>query len=308
MMVKVAACGLILFFGIINYFGIKPGAITVNIFTLSKLLPLTFFVVIGLLHLKGAHFKNALEINLTHFGSAIFLCLWPLQGFETAPVAAGETKNPKPDIPIATIGSLLFVIVFYTLIQVVAVGTLSGLSEAKKPLADAAATFLGPWGATFLALGAVISMTGYCSGNALGSPRFLQALAEDRCLPVSLSTPHAQYMTPWRSILLTTGLATIMAFILNFEALVDLSNMAVISQYLSTCIAVIWLRYRRPTLERPFKIPLGSFIPVIGCAVSLWLIQQVKMPEVIFAGITLLVGFIFWGIYNVYLQRKMASN
>ena len=129
-------------------------------------------------------------------GHVVFLALWPLQGFEIVPLPAGETDRPQRAVPIATIGSLLCVTLIYVLVQTVCVGVFAGLSGAtERPLADAAAIFSGPAGATVIALGAVISMIGYTAGNALGSPRFLSALAEDKCLPHRLSAPHPRFLT-----------------------------------------------------------------------------------------------------------------
>jgi amino acid transporter len=236
------------------------------------------------------NFQGALNTDMNTLGAAIFLSLWPLQGFETTPVVAGESKNPRRDVPLATVGSLLAVALFYTLIQIVAVGSFDGLAGSKKPLADAAASFMGPLGATLMAAGAAISMTGYSAGNAMGSARYLEALAEDRFLPQWLKGIHPRYFTPARAIVITMGLTAVMAIWLDFNALVDISNLAVISQYSSTCLAVIWLRIKQPQLERKFKIPGGIFLPVLACLVSAWLIKQVKLPELIFTICVVLIG------------------
>jgi amino acid transporter len=281
---------LILGFGTVNYFGVKMGALTVNFFTLAKTLPLAIFVGIGLFHIKMGNFQGALNTDMNTLGAAIFLSLWPLQGFETTPVVAGESKNPRRDVPLATVGSLLAVAVFYTLIQIVAVGSFDGLAGSKKPLADAAASFMGPLGATLMAAGAAISMTGYSAGNAMGSARYLEALAEDRFLPQWLKGIHPRYFTPARAIVITMSLTAVMAIWLDFNALVDISNLAVISQYSSTCLAVIWLRLKQPQLERKFKIPGGIFLPVLACLVSAWLIKQVKLPELLFTICVVLIG------------------
>jgi amino acid transporter len=135
-------------------------------------------------------------------------------------------------------------------------------------------------------------MIGYTAGNALGSPRFLSALAEDNCLPHRLSAPHPRFLTPSGAILLTTSIAFCAALALNFQQLVILSNLAVICQYLSTCGALIWLRHKRPELERTFKIPCGNVVAVIGFAISLWLIRQVNAEELILAGAVLAAGFV----------------
>jgi basic amino acid/polyamine antiporter, APA family len=293
---KLLACTLIIGFGTINYFGVKMGALTVNFFTLAKTLPLLLFVGVGLFHLHPIHFQGAFQTDFNTLGAAIFLSLWPLQGFETTSVIAGESKHPRRDVPLATIGSLLVVAFFYTLIQIVAVGSFAGLAGSEKPLAEAAATFLGPWGAILMAAGAAISMTGYSAGNAMGSARYLEALAEDKFLPEWLRQIHPVYFTPARAILITTALTAFMALWLDFAALVDISNLAVISQYGSTCLAVIWLRLTQPQLERQFKIPGGIFVPILACLVSAWLIKQVKLPELFFTITVVLIGIGFaWG-------------
>ena len=143
-----------------------------------------------------------------------------------------------------------------------------------------------------MVFGAVVSMIGYNAGNALGSPRFLSAVAEDRFLPQVLAAPHPRYFTPFRAIVLTSGLTFMAALFFNFESLVNLSNFSVIIQYLSTCAALVWLRYKQPHRERIFKIPLGPAVAVIGCIISLWLIRQVKMQEFMLACVVLGIGFI----------------
>ena len=300
---KGLAVSLIIIFATINYLGVRLGSFTVNLFTIAKTGPLLLFVILGLFNLKGGNFQGVMDFDMGTMGAAIFLSLWPLQGFETTPVIAGESKNPQRDIPLATIASLLCVTVFYTLIQVAAVGSFSGLATSEKPLADAAAAFMGPIGATIIALGAFISMTGYLSGNTLGCPRYLEPLAEDGFLPVGLSKVHPRFQTPYRSILLTTSVVITMILFLDFKRLVDISNMAVISQYFSTCVAVIWLRYRQPERERGFRIPGGIIIPLLGCALSLWLLKNVKLDEFLFT-LYFIAGGIGLAVLYHYLGKK----
>jgi amino acid transporter len=307
-MTKCTASGLVLFFGILNYRGIKPGAWAVNIFTLAKIAPLFLFMVMGIFYISPERFHPFWSAGQGTLGHAIFLALWPLQGFEIVSLPAGETDKPQRAVPVATIGSLLFVTFIYVFVQTVCVGVFAGLAGAKdKPLADAAAIFLGPAGAVIVALGAIVSMIGYTAGNALGSPRFLSALAEDNCLPHRLSTPHPRFLTPSGAILLTTSITFCAALLLNFQQLVILSNLAVICQYVSTCSALIWLRHKRPELERTFRIPCGRLVAAIGCAVSLWLIRQVNVKELIFAGAVLLLGFITKKIIYYPSARKGSS-
>ena len=307
-MQKGIAGALIVIFGIINYRGIKLGARTVNLFTISKVVPLLLFIALGFPHVSSSHYHPFLGSGSGTFGYAVFLSLWSLQGFEITPLPAGESQNPKKAVPVAAIGSLLFSTVIYVLIQAVAVGVNPNLSASQsKPLADASVIFMGSAGAGIMALGAVISMVGYNAGNALGSPRFLSAISEDRFLPEMLAEAHPRFYTPFRAIFATTALTLAAALFLNFESLVNLSNFAVIVQYVSTCGALIWLRYRKPEAPRPFRAPLGVPVGVIGCIVSLWLIRQVKAEEFILSCIVLVIGFIVMDLFKrsrIWNRRK----
>jgi amino acid transporter len=282
-------------FGTINYRGIKPGARVVNVLTVAKVLPLLLFVLAGSFFINGAHYRPfwGTGTGTGSFSYAVFLALWALQGFETTPIPSGESQNPQKAVPIAALGSLIFCACMYVLIQAVAVGVYANLAgSGTRPLADACAQFLGSAGGAIIAFGAVISMIGYNAGNALGSPRFLSALAEDRFFPAGLAAEHPRFLTPSGSILITTVLACVAALFFTFDSLVALSNVAVVAQYLSTCSALLWLRRTRPHLKRPFRTPYGAAVALGGCATSLWLIKQVRPADLALSAAVLAVGFL----------------
>lgn len=286
-------------FGAVNYRGIKPGARVVNVFTVAKVLPLVLFVLAGSFFINVDHYRPFWGSGTGSFNYAVFLALWALQGFETTPIPSGESRNPQKAVPIAALGSLIFCTCIYVLIQAVAVGVYAGLAgSGTRPLAEACAQFLGPAGGSIIAIGAVISMIGYNAGNALGSPRFLSALSEDRFLPGRLAALHPRFLTPTASIFITTVLAMVAALFFNFDSLVALSNVVVITQYLSTCTALLWLRRARPGLHRPFRTPCATAVALIGCAVSLWLIKQVRPADLALSAAVLAVGFLLMWFFR----------
>lgn len=298
--VKGIAVVMMAAFGAVNYRGIKPGARVVNALTVAKVLPLVLFVTAGSFFINGDHYRPFWGAGSGSFSYAVFLALWALQGFETTPIPSGESQNPQKAVPIAALGSLIFCVCMYVLIQTVAVGVYAGLADSgTRPLAEACDQFLGPTGGSIIALGAVISMIGFNAGSALGSPRFLSALAEDRFLPGRLAALHPRFMTPSAAIIVTTVLACTAALFFNFASLVTLSNVAVIAQYLSTCSALLWLRRTRPDLKRPFKTPFAAVAGCTGCLVSIWLIKQVQPAELALSAAVLAVGFLLrWFFRN----------
>ncbi len=219
---KGVAMLLILGFGLVNYRGIKLGAWAIDFFTVTKLVPLLLFVAVGLCFIVPANYRPFWHAGTGSFSYAVFLSLWTLQGFEVTPFPSGESIEPQRAVPIAAVGSLVCATALYVLVQLVAVGVYPGLANAgAKPLAEAAARFMGATGGTLMAIGAAISMVGYNAGNALGCPRLLSALAENRHLPLCLATPHRRFDTPWAAILITSGFTACAALFLSFESLVQ---------------------------------------------------------------------------------------
>jgi amino acid transporter len=289
--IKGVTAALIFGFTMINYRGIKLGAWMVNFFTLAKVIPLLLFIAVGAFFVQPAHYHPFWNSSTGSFSVAVFLALWSLQGFEVAAVPSGESSQPERAVPIAAVGSLVCASLFYVLIQAVAVGVYPALANAgTKPLAEAAARFMGPFGGGLLAVGAVSSMVGYNAGNALGAPRFLSALAQDCHLPRALSAAHPRFQTPSIAILLTGVLTACAALFLRFQSLIDLANLVVVLQYAATCMALIQLRRKQPRMQRRFRIPFGIPVAVAGCAVSLWLVQEVKASEFLLAGLVIAVG------------------
>ncbi len=298
--VKGIAAAVILGMGAINYRGVKLGAWTSNFFTAAKLVPLALFVALGLPRLSLDNYAPFAPHGFEPLGAACFLAYFAFQGFEVVPVPAGEVENPGRNVPLAVLASMGLAAVVYMLVQAVAVGVHPGLAGSERPLADAAARIMGPAGASLIVAGAVLSSTRYNAGQALGSPRYLEALCEDSHLPPFLACLHPRFRTPHRAIALTTGLALAAAVALDFERLVDIGNIVVCAQYLSTCAAVPRLRRLGPG---PLTLPGGPLLPLAGIAATLWLGAQGGAKELSFSLGLLALGFALRWMTRIRRQR-----
>lgn len=319
LLARLVVAAMIVVPGVLNYFGVKPGAYATNAFTVAKLVPLGLFLVIGLAYVDWGSVRAAPVVEsgegswFAPFGAAMFAALFAVQGFEVAPVPAGETKNPRRNVPIAVVGSLVGCSVFYVLIQIVAYGTQPAIATgpagadpwSAAPLADAAQTFLGAPGVFLMSLGACISMMGFCVGSALASPRFLGVLAEDRLFPHWLAKAHPRFGSPHHAIVATAGLTLVASQLLDFDALVDLANVAVTLQYVGTCAAVTWLRIKKPELERSYRVPGGAFLmPLVGVGVCALLLSQAAIQEFVVSGVVIVIGAILAAISTLVTRRS----
>jgi amino acid transporter len=299
---KFVAVGGILALGAVNYFGVKPGAWVVNLVVIGKLTAIFCFLAVGLFAFDPSKLGGPLPYGVAGVGQGIYLALFPLQGFEVTPITAGETQNPRRNVPIGTLGALLFSALLFVIVQATLATTYPGIAnDSGRPLAEGA-RYLGPVLGTIVLVGSMISIGGFTAGSALGSPRYAQAIAANGLLPAQVASLHARWGTPHIAIILTTVLTAVLASRFDYRELVGMSNITIVVQYLFTCLAVPALRRQGPSPGNAFVIPWGGLIPYIGAAGSLAFLASPiggllrndpeSKAEIAFAFATLILGLI----------------
>ena len=285
-----SAIALTCVLGWINYRGVKPGAYTLDVLTVIKLLPLLVLVVVGLRNIKPALIRTFAPHGLGALPRASYLAFFAFQGFEVVPVPAGETDNPRRNAPLAVLGSIVGATTLYMAVQWAAVASTPGLPGSTQPLAIMGSELLGPLGGELVAGAGLISMLGFCAGIALSGPRYVEALAADQHLPSWIASRHPRHQTPARAIVVTTGLTLLLVLLIDFEGLVDLAVLTVGVQYLATCMAVPVLRWSLPHQQRRFRLPLGPVIPIAATAITIWFGMQAELEMLLWFGVMLLAG------------------
>jgi amino acid transporter len=289
-----SAVALVGLLGALNVWGVKPSARAGDAISAIKLLGLCAFVAFGLAHVDGARLHAApapLADETPGLAAAAYAGMFACTGFEYVPVPAGETVNPRRAVAIALVTSLLGATGLYALVQVVAVGVTPGLGASATPLVDAAGAFAGRGGAAAMAAVALISAFGFCSGSALVVPRYLESFARDGFLPALLGRRAARFDTPVAAIVATSLVVAPLAALVDFKRLADISMIAVVVQYVSTCLAIPVERLRRgpPT---GFRLPLGWTVPLAGAAGAALFLASVSAAELAFTGGLLVLGVV----------------
>jgi len=290
---RIVGAAMILVLGGINYVGVKPGAALVNVVTVAKLLAICAFVGVGLFHMKGERLGGALPTT-AQLGMGVYITLFPLQGFEVAPVTAGETKNPRRNVPLGTMGSLVFSALLYVIVQAVLVAAYPGLGTKTDTPFQEAAQYLGPAIALIVLIGSMVSTAGFTAGSALGSPRYAEAMGKEGVLPRAMARIHPRFQTPHVAIGVTALLAAALALPFDYRTLVGVANVTVVMQYAFSCLAVPVLRRREPEDATRWRVPGGIALPVIGALGSCSLLLFVKAEEWIFSGIALAIGVLVY--------------
>jgi amino acid transporter len=281
----------------LNYIGVRAGKNVSNFFTVAKVGFLLLFIFAGLSALLQ---RPEVRVPLTvpalspkSWFDAIVLLVYAYGGFEGALVVGGESTNPKRDTPIALLLALAAVAVIYTAVQAVTVATLSDAATSVRPLSDAARHFLGPAGATMMALAALISSYGYLSATLLHSSRITFAMAQQGDFPAFLAAIHPKHRTPHVSILLYAVLVFVFAALGDFQWNAVLSAVSRLAVYGAMAASVPILR-RRGTADAKFLLPAPYLFAGLALAFSIVLLTRMGRGEFYVVGTTCAIALLNW--------------
>ncbi|MGN6390871.1 MAG: amino acid permease [Gemmatimonadales bacterium] len=225
--VAVAAIGLL---AVINCIGVRPGAVTVNVFTVLKLAALAGLIGIGLAlaptgaaHTLPPVATSGAGQGLRAFGAALVPVLFTYGGWQQTNFVAEEIVAPERTLPKALAIGVAIVATVYLLANLAYLRVLgaTGLAASTAPAADTMRDLLGPVGATFIAAGIAASTFGFLDLVILVTPRVLQAMAADGVFFPRLAALHPRYRTPLAAILAESGWAIVLTLTGTFAQLVD---------------------------------------------------------------------------------------
>jgi amino acid transporter len=280
----------------VNHRGIRNMNRLNSLLTIAKLVPLAIFIILGLFHLETARFHAPTVPDAKAFSQSVLLLIFAFGGFESVLVNTGEIHNPRKTLPFALVTATLVVAFFYIMIQVVSIGTLPGLADSTKPLAEAALGFMGKGGASMIAAGAFVSILATLNVLLLSGSRLPYAMSLEKQLPAFFSGIHVRYQTPTPSLLAIAGLTLLVSLAWNFLSALTISVIIRITVYLMVCISLIKLRQKDPKMSNYYKVTAGPLLAVAGILLSLWLYSSAGWVEIrsalIFIGAGLIVSLL----------------
>jgi amino acid transporter len=286
---------IVLFVGLatLNIRGAKSGVRFVVVNTYLKLIPLLVLVAWGAFFVQWDNLLIPELPSLEALGAGTLILVFAFGGGEIALNAGGEIKNPSKTVPLGLLFGFGLVFVLYVAIQSVAQGVLGPdlALNVEAPLVATAERAFGPWGRTFMLVGAGISIFGVTAGHVLNHPRALFGTARDGLLPKQLAAVHPRFKTPHVAIIVCTTLTCAIAMTGAFRTLAVVSSGSVLLLYLGCSLAVLRLRQLRPVEGSDvFVIPGGPLVPLASAAIVVWLLSNMTGTEALGLGLLLAVS------------------
>jgi APA family basic amino acid/polyamine antiporter len=228
-------------------------------------------------------------------------------GFDSVSTHAEEARNPRRDVPIGIVGSLLICTLLYCAVSAVLTGMVPATElEERAPVAAAFERVGLPWASIAISVGAMTGITSVLLVLMLSQPRVLLAMARDRLLPPGFfGAVHPRFRTPWKSTLLTGLLICLMAGLLPLSFLMELVNIGTLLAFAIVCSAVLIMRRTHPHAERPFRAPLVPLVPILGILMCLLLMFSLPWENWLRLAIWLVAGL---GVYFLYGRRHSLLN
>ena len=221
-------------------------------------------------------------------------------GFDAVSTHAEEARNPRRDVPIGIIASLVICTILYIAVTIVLTGMVPyDQIDVDAPVAAAFQRVGLHWGQFVISLGAVVGITSVMMVLMLSQPRVLMAMARDGLLPAKFfGAVHPKFRTPWKSTILTGILVGLMASFIPLGVLAELVNIGTLLAFVIVCTAVLIMRYQQPEAARPFRCPWSPVVPVLGVLFCLVLMLSLPPANWLRLAIWLLIGLLIYFLYG----------
>jgi APA family basic amino acid/polyamine antiporter len=284
----------------IIFIGIKQSAWIAIIFTLIEALGLIIIIILGIPYLGSVDYLE-MPFGMRGIFQASALIFFAFIGFEEMVKLSEETRNPEKTIPRGLILAIGSSIILYVLVAISAVSVLGwqDLGRSAAPFADIANVAFGRSASNVLSVMALFATTNTVLLMLLAASRIIYGMADSSSLPDVLGRVHSVTRTPWIAILVSMVLCMGFVLLEDIALVANINNFTVFVTFITINLALIFLRYRKPEISRPFKVPLAAgplpLLPLLGIILNAFMLIQLT-PEVIAIGVglTLLGILVAW--------------
>jgi APA family basic amino acid/polyamine antiporter len=227
-------------------------------------------------------------------------------GFDAVSTAAQEAKNPKRDMPIGILGSLVVCTILYILFGHVLTGVApwTDFVDPEKgreaSVAYAISTYMTGYGwlATAVTVAILAGFSSVILVMLMGQSRIFYSMSKDGLLPKAFGDLHPKYQTPYKSNWILFVFVGLFAAFVPGSVAGDLTSFGTLFAFVLVSLGIWILRRKSPEMERPFKTPLVPLVPILGAVICLAMIFALDMQTLKVAFIWMILGLFVYFLYS----------
>jgi APA family basic amino acid/polyamine antiporter len=305
-----------------------------SIIVVLKIAIVLIFITVGWKFINTDNFVPYIPENTGTWGQfgfsgvirAAAVVFFAFIGFDAVSTAAQEAKNPKRNMPIGILGSLLICTVLYVLFSHVLTGVAHytqfqgkesiapvaiAIDNMSTTLADGTIQPAYPWLNKAIILAILAGYSSVILVMLLGQSRVFYSMSRDGLLPKIFSDVHAKFRTPFRTNILFLVAVGILAMFVPARVAGELTSIGTLFAFIIVCIGVWVMRRRMPDAPRVFKTPLVPLVPIAGIAICLFMMIYLPFDTWIRLIIWMILGhdiYVFYGSRHSRLGAKTAPR
>ena len=233
-------------------------------------------------------------------------------GFDAVSTAAQEAKNPKRDMPIGILGSLVVCTILYVLFSHVlsGVATVEDFRTAGKEASVAFAIskyMIGyEWLSKFVTFAILAGFSSVILVMLMGQSRVFYSMSHDGLVPKIFSEVHPKFQTPWKANMLFFVFTSAFAGFLPESIVGEMTSIGTLFAFILVCAGVWIMRVKRPEIARAFTVPALPLVAVLGIVVCGAMIYGLGWTNWLRLGVWLAIGLVFYFGYGMKHSRLQS--
>lgn len=307
-LINLPAAGIILALMALLIIGTKESTRFNAAMVCVKLLAVTIFAGVAFFHVQPANWSNFMPFGwygviddgkkVGIFGGAAKV-FFAYVGFDAVSTAVGESKNPQRDAPIGILASLAFCTVIYIIVAALLTAIVPYTAlNVSSPASHALELIGSKTAAGVVATGVITGLTAVMLVLYYGLTRILLSMSGDGLLPKLFSSVNKNTHTPVKNTVICGIIMAIMAGLIPLDILADMVSIGTLAAFILVCGGVIVLRKTKPDMPRPFKMPFGITLPILGILSCGFLIYcESGFTQLRFIG-WLVIGLVIYFLYS----------
>ncbi len=302
--VGLTAISFIAFAGILLYLGMSTLKRVQNVMVAGLMILLAVFVYFTFSIGDWSYLSGLIGGDWRATFSTAALLFIAFIGFEDIVSVSAEVREPKKTIPLAIVLSLLVLVAIYVSVSlaVFAILPLSVVAASENAVLDAASIAMGEGGRLLFSIAGLLAIATSLNAAMTAGTMNAFALGRDGYLPRRLTAigPHG---TAASAILVTAAITIVFAATEAVAFVAYLTDFAYFIAIAISAYALITLRKKQPSLERPFKVPFYPYIPYAAMALSIIALFAMHPQSLLIGALWLLVGVLAYYLYVIGMNR-----